>query len=204
MQAKPLQASASAGDISLGMEVVVVKRVTLNFPVFGDPDFRKDLRVGTQGKVLEVSKDSKKNKVQAHVMHHGEPAVAFDWVVVTNLRPVKEDTEPLSSGSKPVPDEICKGHQTDKKCEWVEDWPTLVEDEGPIARFHYVKGLTAVAMGLVHQRMPTYSEKGPGCDPSVEPPRRQNHRGVDREELRPWSAHVLPCDRRDEDADLYA
>ena len=30
---------------------------------------------------------------------------------------------------------------------------------GPMARLYYVKGLAAVAMGLVHQRMPTYSER---------------------------------------------
>ena len=96
-------ASASAGEISLGDAVEVIKRVTLKFPMFDDPDFRKDLRVGTQGKVLEVSKDSKKVKVQAHVMHHGEPAVAFDWVVVTNLRPVKEDTEPPAQRQQACP-----------------------------------------------------------------------------------------------------
>ena len=50
---------APSGDFSIGMAVFLVNRVTLKFPLDSDPDFRRDLRVGIHGKVLELHADGK-------------------------------------------------------------------------------------------------------------------------------------------------
>ena len=164
------------------MGVVLVGPVTVKFPVVKDPEFRKDLRAGIQGKVLEVAEDGKKVKIQADVMHHGAPAVFVDWIMSKNLRPFKEeDTTPLKSN--PVPEVICQGHPTDKSCEWVEDWTSLIEDQGPKARLDYIKGLTSMAMGLVQQHMPQYSEKDLGVI------HRQNHHGAKSTEV--WTLRTF-------------
>ena len=98
-------------------------------------------------------------------MHEGEPVQFTDWVTVRSVEPVSLDGQEAPRAPPAaalVPDDIANAHETDRTVAWVEDWSSLVEDNGPSARFQWVKGQTLMSMKFVHERMPVFTEKDLG------------------------------------------
>ena len=143
-------------------------RYTIYLPLPDDPAFRKDLLVGTRCRIVELG-DGKgkhpKHKVEGELMHKGEPVEFKDWVTIRSLGAIGPDGEVASEVAlerREVPEHIKNAHKTDTDVAWVEDWRNLVEDAGPSALLHSLKGMTAVAMRYVHARMPAFTAEDLG------------------------------------------
>ena len=152
----------------VGKLVSIVHRYTIDLPLPDDPGFRKDLRVGTRGKIVQVGDSKVKNpklKIEGEVMHDGEPVDFKDWVTVRSLAPISpdgQDAPEAAPEADAVPENIVNAHITDNDVAWVDDWRSLVEDGGPSALFQGLKAMTTMAMRYVHARMPPITEKDVG------------------------------------------
>ena len=49
-----LPASSGSSKWSIGQIISVARRVSIDMPLPDDPSFRKDMRVGARGKILEI------------------------------------------------------------------------------------------------------------------------------------------------------
>ena len=168
----PPPAGSGSSQWSVGQIVCVTRRVTIDMPLPTDPDFRKDLRVGTRGKILEVHPSGNKLKINAEVMHNGEHHEVTAFVAANKTKLVARpaggpgeatpDGEVLDPDAEPVPACIREAHPTDHVVAWVDDWSNLVEDSSPSAMLHWTKAGAQIAMQYVLARVPTLDEEDLG------------------------------------------
>ena len=165
-----------------GDRLQVSVRSSLNLPVHGNAEFMKDVRVGTECVVMQVAKDMKKVEIEADIMHAAAPVKIRDWINIKHLSYIVADTDAVPADVGPdedaVPDVIVNAHSTDRICQWVNDWPSLLEEGGPAAKMTFIKARVTLAMELIMNRMPEYKE---GEDLGVVS--RMNQNGVPRTEI---------------------
>jgi hypothetical protein len=179
----PAPGSANANHMfRAGDRVKVSVRSSMKLPVHGNAEFMKDVRVGTECVVMQVAKDMKKVEIEADIMHAAVPVKIRDWINIKHLAYIVATTDVVPDDVDPdedvVPDVIVNAHSTDRICQWVNDWPSLLEEDGPAAKMTFIKARVTLAMEMVMGRMPEYWE---GEDLGVVS--RMNQNGVPRTEV---------------------
>ena len=147
--------------------VEFTKRTSFAMPLKGNPNFKKDVNPGVEGRVLEVDPKLDRVKVTCEVMNKQELVVVHGWVGITGVKLLDTTakgpgTSKGSGGAQPneseIPDAIASAHPSDRVCEWVADWGKLLEGRDSLSQILFLKAKAFMALEEVMAHMPQYGE----------------------------------------------
>ena len=147
-----------------GTHIVVTKRSTLRLPLPSDPDFKKDMPVGTRGRIESADLRAADGfiRVRMDYIHNGQPVSLVDFINPANIAVQGSNAAPVDAGSVPlVPDPVRVAFEKDNKdlgltLDAVNDWEDLINDHGINANMHFLKARAALALEFVMQQVPVY------------------------------------------------
>ena len=147
-----------------GTHIVVTKRSTLRLPLPSDPDFRKDMPVGTRGRVESADLRAADGfiRVRMDYIHNGQPVSLVDFINLANIAVQGATDAPVDAGSGHlVPDPVRVAFEKENKdtgltLDAVNDWESLINDHGNNATMHFLKARAALALDFVMQQVPVY------------------------------------------------
>ena len=199
--------AASASDFKVGDIVALKARITKTMAIPGNPNFRKDMREGTEGKVLSLASGVDKPRVEVlfEVMHKGTSMELTASVMISVLTLASDATQKVDAATgsdKPLADAIVNGSAFGKQVEKVPEWSDLLDHDSPQAHMATLKAKAMFAMSHILEFMPSYDES------ELLVVHRANAAGAKRTEVwtnrvRPWRSDVRTLDARGQRETLH-
>ena len=188
----PEQALVESQVFEVGDLVALTRRCSPNSPLPGQPDYRRNMKVGAQAKVLSLEDDNHKGKseVQFSVMVQGAPMELRTWILTDNLvlssaagkmlLPASGTGSSLDDTPVALPEEIANASGLGSDVQQVSDWANLLDESSPASAMTLLKAKSTFAMGQVLEVMPTVTEE------DLRVVHRRNSLGAVRTEI--WTA----------------
>ena len=113
-----------------------------------DPAFRKDMPKGAQGRVeaADLRECDGFVLVRLDYIHDGVPVTVVDYINPNSIAVQGAREDPSGDTVVEIPDEVRTQVSTELSLEIVDDWASLLNDNGPSANLMFLKSRALLSL----------------------------------------------------------